>query len=81
MLVVLIIKIKIICALQLESEEGQMELADALEDSDEPSMKKRKSWKAHKLDDAEGLYACDQCDKMFSKQSSLARHKYEHSGK
>ena len=77
----LIIKIKIICALQLESEEGQMELADALEDSDEPSMKKRKSWKAHKLDDAEGLYACDQCDKMFSKQSSLARHKYEHSGK
>ena len=22
----------------------------------------------------------DQCDKMFSKQSSLARHKYEHSG-
>ena len=58
-----------------------MELADALEDSDEPSMKKRKSWKAHKLDDAEGLYACDQCDKMFSKQSSLARHKYEHSGK
>ena len=77
----LIMKIKIICALQLESEEGQMELADALEDSDEPSMKKRKSWKAHKLDDAEGLYACDQCDKMFSKQSSLARHKYEHSGK
>ena len=70
-----------ICALQLESEEGQMELADALDDSDEPSMKKRKSWKAHKLDDAEGLYACDQCDKMFSKQSSLARHKYEHSGK
>ena len=81
MLVVLIIKITIICALQLESEEGQMELADALEDSDEPSMKKRKSWKAHKLDDAAGLYACDQCDKMFSKQSSLARHKYEHSGK
>jgi uncharacterized Zn-finger protein len=26
------------------------------------------------------MYACDQCDKMFSKQSSLARHKYEHSG-
>ena len=26
------------------------------------------------------LYACDQCDKMFGKQSSLARHKYEHSG-
>ena len=26
-------------------------------------------------------YGCDQCDKMFSKQSSLARHKYEHSGR
>ncbi|XP_012268465.2 zinc finger E-box-binding homeobox protein zag-1 isoform X2 [Athalia rosae] len=28
----------------------------------------------------EGLYFCDQCDKTFSKHSSLARHKYEHSG-
>ncbi|CAG2161427.1 unnamed protein product [Oppiella nova] len=27
-----------------------------------------------------GLFTCDQCDKTFSKQSSLARHKYEHSG-
>ncbi|XP_044731496.1 zinc finger protein 1-like [Chrysoperla carnea] len=25
-------------------------------------------------------FICDQCDKAFSKQSSLARHKYEHSG-
>lgn len=29
----------------------------------------------------QGLYFCDQCDKTFSKHSSLARHKYEHSGK
>lgn len=29
----------------------------------------------------EGVFTCDQCDKTFSKQSSLARHKYEHSGK
>lgn len=29
----------------------------------------------------EGNFTCDQCDKTFSKQSSLARHKYEHSGK
>ncbi|UYV84594.1 ZEB2 [Cordylochernes scorpioides] len=26
------------------------------------------------------LYICDQCDKTFNKPSSLARHKYEHSG-
>lgn len=31
--------------------------------------------------EGEGLvFVCDQCDKAFSKQSSLARHKYEHSG-
>ncbi|CAG2109329.1 unnamed protein product, partial [Medioppia subpectinata] len=30
--------------------------------------------------DGMGLFTCDQCDKTFSKQSSLARHKYEHSG-
>uniref|UniRef100_A0AAG5DX12 Zinc finger protein 1 n=1 Tax=Anopheles atroparvus TaxID=41427 RepID=A0AAG5DX12_ANOAO len=30
--------------------------------------------------DAEGQYVCDQCDKTFSKHSSLQRHKYEHSG-
>lgn len=30
--------------------------------------------------EAEGQFICDQCDKAFSKQSSLARHKYEHSG-
>lgn len=46
----------------------------------DPSGKRRRSWKHHKLEE-EGLYACDQCDKMFGKQSSLARHKYEHSGK
>ena len=27
-----------------------------------------------------GPYPCDKCDKSFGKQSSLARHKYEHSG-
>lgn len=31
--------------------------------------------------EGEGQFVCDQCDKAFSKQSSLARHKYEHSGK
>jgi len=28
-----------------------------------------------------GQFSCDQCEKTFNKQSSLARHKYEHSGK
>lgn len=42
--------------------------------------KRRRSWKGHRIGEELGLYACDQCDKQFSKQSSLARHKYEHSG-
>lgn len=28
----------------------------------------------------EGQFSCEYCDKAFTKQSSLARHKYEHSG-
>lgn len=31
--------------------------------------------------DESGQFSCDQCEKTFNKQSSLARHKYEHSGK
>lgn len=45
--------------------------------------RRRRSWKQYKLDQdgqSEALYACDLCDKTFNKQSSLARHKYEHSG-
>jgi hypothetical protein len=30
--------------------------------------------------DSDGQYTCDRCDKVFGKLSSLARHKYEHSG-
>lgn len=30
--------------------------------------------------DKGGIHSCDQCDKTFGKLSSLARHKYEHSG-
>jgi len=62
---------------------------------DSPARKKRRSWKQHRVEAMDvsyvgvgvsglrrthDLYACDQCDKMFGKQSSLARHKYEHSG-
>ncbi|CAI4221395.1 unnamed protein product [Auanema sp. JU1783] len=56
-----------------KSEDGDETTSLASNDS------KRNNWKAHKVEE-EGLYACDQCDKMFGKQSSLARHKYEHSG-
>ncbi|KAL3836211.1 hypothetical protein ACJMK2_021651 [Sinanodonta woodiana] len=66
---------------QMEADELQRELDDSLStDEDQPMKKKRKSWKNHRVDRDEGMYACDQCNKMFSKQSSLARHKYEHSG-
>ncbi|KAK3105714.1 hypothetical protein FSP39_004073 [Pinctada imbricata] len=65
---------------QMEADEVQMDLDDSMLDEDHPLRKKRRSWKGHKVDADEGMYACDQCKKMFSKQSSLARHKYEHSG-
>lgn len=65
----------------MEAEEINLDLDESLLDDDHPFKKKRKSWKNHRLDTEEGLYACDQCKKMFSKQSSLARHKYEHSGR
>lgn len=66
----------------MESDEFIMDYDDAVstEDEDGPQRKRRKSWRGHKVDAELGMYACDQCDKMFSKQSSLARHKYEHSG-
>lgn len=67
---------------------GLAELQRALESSADPDLisdltpnkKVRQNWRAHKLEE-DGVYACDQCEKTFGKQSSLARHKYEHSGK
>ncbi|OZC11159.1 zinc finger, C2H2 type, partial [Onchocerca flexuosa] len=52
---------------------------DNVSDISSGEKRNRLNWKSHRTDE-EGLYACDQCDKMFGKQSSLARHKYEHSG-
>ncbi|XP_073703484.1 zinc finger E-box-binding homeobox 1 isoform X2 [Garra rufa] len=43
-------------------------------DEDSPLMKKKRK-------SVGGLYACDLCDKIFQKSSSLLRHKYEHTGK
>lgn len=50
------------------------------EDPRQPGSKKRKLSAKGDSASEEGMFSCDQCDKMFSKQSSLARHKYEHSG-
>lgn len=41
-------------------------------DSTPPKKKMRKT--------ENGMYACDLCDKIFQKSSSLLRHKYEHTG-
>jgi len=30
--------------------------------------------------DESGQFPCGKCEKVFNKQSSLARHRYEHSG-
>ncbi|KAG7319686.1 hypothetical protein KOW79_016829 [Hemibagrus wyckioides] len=47
---------------------------EGLNDSNLSPIKKRR--KIHG-----GQYACDLCDKIFQKSSSLLRHKYEHTGK
>ncbi|CAH2105190.1 unnamed protein product [Euphydryas editha] len=48
---------------------------------DETSVLKKSKLKAgNDFKEGEGQFVCDQCDKTFVKQSSLARHKYEHSG-
>lgn len=73
------------CIQQIESEEVTMDdLDDSISNTEEDSVsprKRRRSWKSHRINEELGMYACDQCDKQFNKQSSLARHKYEHSGK
>uniref|UniRef100_A0A9J2PTV6 Homeobox domain-containing protein n=1 Tax=Ascaris lumbricoides TaxID=6252 RepID=A0A9J2PTV6_ASCLU len=67
-----------LAGLQKVLEQGD-DLDDDASDMSSTEKRQRQSWKLHRTDE-EGLYACDQCDKMFGKQSSLARHKYEHSG-
>lgn len=59
---------------------GIQDLHNVLKKDVKNSSKKiRNNWRNHKIEE-DGLYSCDQCDKTFGKQSSLARHKYEHSG-
>lgn len=47
---------------------------------DEASLLKKSKLKGGDCKEGEGQFVCNQCDKTFVKQSSLARHKYEHSG-
>ena len=37
--------------------------------------------KPEEQEEQTGVFNCDQCDKTFTKKSSITRHKYEHSGK
>lgn len=69
------------------SLEGDESLDRMDEDSSERKLKSRLMMSSNGTmscaDDnsGEGQFLCDQCDKVFAKHSSLARHKYEHSGK
>ncbi|VDK45237.1 unnamed protein product [Anisakis simplex] len=67
-----------LAGLQKVLEQGD-DIDENASDISSSEKRERQSWKLHRTEE-EGLYACDQCDKMFGKQSSLARHKYEHSG-
>ncbi|XP_048404943.1 zinc finger E-box-binding homeobox 1b isoform X8 [Stegostoma tigrinum] len=58
-----------------EMSSGDVPNPDDQNDSD--SMPPRKKIKKTE----NGMYACDLCDKIFQKSSSLLRHKYEHTGK
>lgn len=49
-------------------------------EEDATVLKKSKLKMGAEFKEGEGQFVCDQCDKTFVKQSSLARHKYEHSG-
>ncbi|KAJ8375975.1 hypothetical protein SKAU_G00065550 [Synaphobranchus kaupii] len=63
---------------QEERQDTSPEGVSTVEDhNDSDSAQPRK--KARKLE--KGMYACDLCDKIFQKSSSLLRHKYEHTGK
>ena len=64
-------------------QAGIAELQRVLEQEDgEGALQSKRSWAGGSNGGltALPLHSCDQCDKTFSKQSSLARHKYEHSG-
>lgn len=57
----------------------EMQASNEIEE-DATVLKKSKLKQGAEFKEGEGQFVCDQCDKTFVKQSSLARHKYEHSG-
>ena len=62
----------------LESFSPRSSSERSFQSSEECPPEKRKSWPNSCPDET---YTCDICEKTFNKPSSLARHKYEHSGK
>ncbi len=60
-----------------KQDTGSEGVSTMEEQNDSDSGPQRKKMK--KTDS--GMYACDLCDKIFQKSSSLLRHKYEHTGK
>ncbi|KAM8731691.1 zinc finger E-box-binding homeobox 1b [Acanthopagrus schlegelii] len=60
-----------------EEKQDSEGVSTVEEQNDSDSGPQRKKMK--KTDS--GMYACDLCDKIFQKSSSLLRHKYEHTGK
>ncbi|KAJ0059921.1 hypothetical protein NL108_015602, partial [Boleophthalmus pectinirostris] len=64
-------------AIQLNGIKEERADSEGLSAADEPDSDCGPSRKKMKKSES-GLYACDLCDKIFQKSSSLLRHKYEH---
>ncbi|KAL5282832.1 ZEB2 family protein [Megaselia abdita] len=63
------------------SHDGDLEfISSGLNNNTMPPAKRYKAETHGHAGDPDLPFICDQCDKAFAKQSSLARHKYEHSG-
>uniref|UniRef100_A0AAV2JIN9 C2H2-type domain-containing protein n=1 Tax=Knipowitschia caucasica TaxID=637954 RepID=A0AAV2JIN9_KNICA len=67
-------------AIQLNGIKEERADSESLSAADEPDSDCGPTRKKMKKTES-GLYACDLCDKIFQKSSSLLRHKYEHTGK
>ncbi|XP_059611904.1 zinc finger protein 1 isoform X2 [Phlebotomus argentipes] len=63
-----------------KDEESRVSLDGMIDVTNGPMNVGHASKRVKMEPEQEGQFVCDQCDKAFSKQSSLARHKYEHSG-